>query len=131
MLLLGALATVAVLAAAWGFRQVVPAGLRLGSMEPYYLWSREPVRMPSPEGTREVQIVINDAGAMHSGNHWAWVLTRPSFTGQQIIAEGYFGFDDVSAGKLPLKWLSEDEIEVRFRQGRHSAAEATQTFRVP
>jgi hypothetical protein len=37
-------------------------------------------------------VVANDAGAMHSGNHWAWVLTRPGLAGQRVTAEAALTF---------------------------------------
>src|SRR4051812_18884446 len=105
---------------AWGVRQAVPAGLRVGSFEPFYLWSRDLGTFPSPEGTLEVRVVVNDAGAMHSGNHWTWVLSFSRLCGWRVVAEGYLFYEDTRRETLPLRWLSEKEIEVRFRQGRRS-----------
>jgi hypothetical protein len=63
----------------------------------------------------------NDAGAMHSGHHWVWVLGRSGVVGQE-----YVSIDDLQGGKLPLNWLSEDEIA-----GRHSSVAVTRTYAVP
>jgi hypothetical protein len=62
----------------------------------------------------------NDAGAMHSGHHWVWVL-----------AQGYVSIDDLQGGKLPRKRLSEDELAVTFRAGRHPSIAVTSTYAVP
>jgi hypothetical protein len=83
-----------------------------------------------PEGSNEVSVVVNDAGAMHSGNHWVWVV-QPSGGGRpHIVAEGYVGYADTSRERLPLRWLSENGIEVSFLQGRHSGAAVSRTWPV-
>jgi hypothetical protein len=124
-----ALVAVLALAAGWGFRQVVPWGLRLRSVEPFLFWSRDLGTFRSPCGTSQVRVVVNDAGAMHSGNHWTWVLA-PSPLGSRVVAEGYLG-SDAAGGQPPLRWVSEREVEVTFLQGRHSGVGVTRSVRVP
>lgn len=121
----------ALLFSAWGFHQVVPVGLRLHSVEPFYMWSRDLGSFPSPEGTNAVQIVVNDAGAMHSGNHWVWIIHSTRLSGQRILAEGYVEFVERDRERFPLRWVSEGEIEVTFCQGRHSGVQITRTVPVP
>jgi hypothetical protein len=125
------LAGVLLLVAVWGFRQIVPAGLRLRSVEPFFFWSHDLGTFPSPASSREVRIVVNDAGAMHSGNHWVWVVAYSPLWGKRIFAEGYVEHDETSVESLRLRWLSENEIAVTFRQGRHSAVSVTRTFSLP
>ena len=116
--------------AAWGFRQVVPAGLRLRSVEPFYFWSRDLGTFTSPEGANEVRVLVNDAGAMHSGNHWAWVITSSAVWGRRIVAEGYVDSAEARGDSLPLRWLSEDEIEVTFRQGRRASMKVVRVYSI-
>jgi hypothetical protein len=131
LVLSGLLAVAILLFAFWGFRQVVPAGLRLRSVEPFFFWSRDLGTFSSADGTHEVRVIVNDGGAMHSGNHWVWVISFSPITGQRILAEGYVGFEDTNRERLPLRWISQDEIAMTFRQGRHSSVELTTTFAVP
>ena len=119
------LAVAALLFAFRGFRQVVPAGLRLRSVEPFYLWSRDLGTFPSPEGGSEVRILVNDAGAMHSGNHWAWIVQSSPLKGQRILAQGYVAFADSNRERFPLRWVSESQVEVTFCKGRRSAEQVT------
>jgi hypothetical protein len=125
------LLAIPLLAGVWGFLQVVPAGLRLRSLEPYFFWSRDLGVFPSPGGTNEVRVVVNDAGAMHSGNHWIWVVKSPAGSRQRIVAEGYVLYDETSRETLPLRWVSENEIEVSFRTGRRASGRATWICTVP
>jgi hypothetical protein len=127
----GVAVVTAALLSAWQYHRVVPAGLRLRSVEPYFTASRDLGAFPSPEGTREVRVVVNDAGAMHSGNHWVWVLAPTSLGGQRIVAEGYVPFEETRRETLPLRWLSDSTISLSFRQGRRSAAVVTRTVSVP
>jgi hypothetical protein len=103
----------------------------LRSFEPFYFNSRDLGTFPSPEGTNEVKVIVNDAGAVHAGHHWTWVLKCSRLGGKRVVAEGYLDYVDTRRGTLPLRWLSEGEIEVRFRQGRRSGIEATRTYPVP
>ena len=51
---------------------------------------------------------------------WAWVLSSSRLWGRRVVAEGYLDFEDTRRETVPLRWLSERQIEVRFRQGRRS-----------
>ena len=124
-------AAVLFLTLAWRVRQVVPLGLRLRSFVPFYFASRDLGTFSSPEGTNEVTVIINDAGAMHSGNHWTWIIKSSPHDGGQVVAEGYLLYPDTCRETLPLRWLSERKIEVRFRQGRRSRIEVVRTYSVP
>ena len=49
---------------------VVPRG---ASLEPFVGYSRELKRITPPQG-KMYRVFVNDAGAIHSGNHWVWVV---------------------------------------------------------
>jgi hypothetical protein len=131
LLLLFGLPALGLVAALWGYFQVVPAGLRLRSFEPYFFASRDLGTFSSPEGAHAVRIIVNDAGAAHAGNHWAWVLRAAPVVGQQIVAEGYVDFLQSKRETFPLRWVSENQIALTFRKGRHSGGQITRIYPLP
>lgn len=64
-------------------------------------------QLMSPNG-RRYRIYYSDMGAMHSGNHWAWIVERRMWLGGRVIAEGYlkprmrYQMEDV-----PVIWVEE------------------------
>ena len=52
------------------YYEFVPRG---ASLEPFVGYSRELSTINSPAG-KTYRVFVNDAGAMHSGNHWVWVV---------------------------------------------------------
>jgi hypothetical protein len=70
---------------------------------------------------KRVQVIVNDGGAAHSGNHWAWVVSDGLLGEKKVIAEGYIDSYAYSLGNIcSIKWLGEKEIEVEFVDGRRS-----------
>src|SRR5437016_2631974 len=85
------------------YRHVVPVG---ASFTPYVEYSDLGPKSVSPDGRRVVTIVFNDAGGMHSGNHWTWLVVDDLLTGKRVIAEG-FSVPRVRFGEVPfpIEWL--------------------------
>ena len=50
---------------------------------PYWSWLDPIVTGPtlvSPDRSQTIQVMFNDAGAAHSGNHWTWLIVDKSLT---------------------------------------------------
>lgn len=67
------------------YYMVVPRG---ASLEPFVGYSQELSPISSPAG-KTYRVFVNDAGAMHSGNHWVWVVDHHWLTGKRVILAGY------------------------------------------
>ncbi len=52
----------------------MPAGLRLRSVEPFDLWSRDLGTFPSPEGTNEVRIIVEIPAKLSEHGLTNWYL---------------------------------------------------------
>src|SRR5438128_1009446 len=63
----------------------VPRGAQF---EPFYFYSVPGPPVSLPNG-KTLQVYFNDAGAMHSGNHWTWVVASDWITGRRVVAQGY------------------------------------------
>lgn len=115
-----ALVVVLGVAAVRGYFAIVPRGAS------FYPWTMARVDGPilkSPDGQRTVRVYFNDAGAMHSGNHWTWVVEDSWLCGRRVVSEGYLGPDvAVSGAPVPLEWGAHNEIRVQFLAGRHGGA---------
>jgi hypothetical protein len=121
-------ALLAVPAAARLWREYLPRG---ASPQPYLLASRDGPRVASPDGAVTLQVVFNDAGALHSGNHWTWLVASSPLWGRWVAAQGYLGDASVVGvngvrDPLPLRWLDDRTLEVEFRTGRRTTATARQ-----
>ena len=67
------------------YYEVVPMG---AEYIPYTSYSLDRGTIKSPSG--EIYTVrVNDGGAMHSGNHWTWVVGYRALTGYYVVTEGY------------------------------------------
>jgi hypothetical protein len=59
----------------------------------------------SPDGRRVVRVYFNDAGALHSGNHWTWVVEDSWSCGRRVVVQGYLGGEvAVRGAPVPLQW---------------------------
>jgi hypothetical protein len=117
-----ALATVAAIVvpcAYWRWhREYVPAG---ADGIPFTEYSYPGPTIRAPNGRDAVEVVFNDGGAMHSGNHWTWIVARDWLTGKRVIAEGYSTpFVATGHAQFPLRWLDDRTFRVEFVAGRHS-----------
>ena len=75
-----------------------------------YISSVDGGTIQSPNGDTYA-IRFNDAGAMHSGNHWTWLTSRNTLLGKYVVTEGYLGSEHAVDGKtIPLKWNNERPI---------------------
>jgi hypothetical protein len=92
----------------------------------FYPWTMARVDGPtlkSPDGQRTVRVYFNDAGAMHSGNHWTWVVEDSWLWGRRVVSEGYLGPDvAVRGASVSLEWTPRNEVRVHFLSGRHKGA---------
>jgi hypothetical protein len=101
---------------------IVPVGLPVGRYEAFFFWSTNHGVMTSPGGSSTIRVVVNDAGAMHSGNHWMWVLGKTFVGREKVLGEGYIdNIEYVRARSIPVRWVSENEIEVEFCVSRRSS----------
>jgi len=89
-----------------------------------YPWLMARVSGPvltSPDGRRTLKVYFNNAGAMHSGNHWTWVVEESRWLGRRVVAQGYLSPQEaVSGGAVPLTWGEGNSIGVAFLAGKRS-----------
>ena len=89
------------------FREFVPGG---ATVLPFWLASDNGPELTSPSGARVVYVFFNDAGALHSGGHWTWVVEDHWFFGPRVVAE-----DELSRSirngdePVPLSWDEDEE----------------------
>ena len=113
-----AIVAVTVCVAARTYNQFVPRGLRSDSFTPYFAASNDGGSITSPNGVT-YHIRFNDAGAMHSGNHWTWVISNNFLTGSRLVTEGYLGPEyAVQREQIPVEW-EDDKPILPFRSGRY------------
>lgn len=89
------------------------------SLLPFWLASIEGPDVHSPDNSRTLKVYFNDAGAMHSGKHWTWVIEGHWFWGRRVVAEGYLEAG-VRQGKeaLPIRWTNDDTFVMDFSTNR-------------
>jgi hypothetical protein len=98
-----------------GWREIVPSG---ASPVPYILGGIHKTVLHSPRGDHTLQIVYNDAGAAHSGNHWTWIIRSHWLLGRKVVAEGYSG-TWIIRDPYTVQWQGEDRFAVSFCEGRY------------
>lgn len=97
------------------YREFVPAG---ANPIPYLGYSVDGGKITAPGGT-SYNIRFNDAGGMHSGNHWTWVVKCNLLTGRYVEIAGYLGPEyAVDREKIPVQWDGELPV-LPFRTGRY------------
>jgi hypothetical protein len=111
------------------YRQAIPAG---AEFYPFWYASFEGPRLYSPDGRRVVQVVFNDAGAMHSGNFGTWLIVDDWLTGKRVVAEGYSD-SNVRYRKIPfpLRWIDDRTISVVFKTKRRESTERNSVVSLP
>ena len=93
----------------------VPRG---AAFEPFVGYSRELAPISSPTG-KTYRVFVNDAGAMHSGNHWVWVVYDDWFTGKSVILDGYITPEYASCeAELLVQWQG-NVPGIQFAAGRY------------
>ena len=108
---------IACLAAARTYFAFVPRG---ASFVPWTVARVDGPVLESPDGQRVVRVYFNDAGAMHSGHHWTWVVEQSWLSGRQVVAQGFLGADvAVSGAPIPIQWGPNNEISVTFLPKRY------------
>lgn len=104
---------VVVLLAAIGWTRLVPVG---ASITPFLLASTDEGHTIPGE---PYQIIYNDAGGMHSGNFWTWIV-RDYGICRIVVAEGYSS-TEVRKGEVPFPVRrTAGRIEVGFAKGRRN-----------
>ena len=98
-----------------GYREFVPAGAKSTA----YIMARiDGGTITSPNG-KKYAIQFNDAGAMHSGHHWTWVIDYHWLTGMNVKTAGYLGAEyAVGQEQIPIEWSGDDPI-LPFKNGRY------------
>jgi len=71
----------------------------------------------SPDGSCILNVYFNDAGAMHSGNHWTWIIKNDIFSGKSCVAQGYMSAVDKD-GPFPATWDGNEHMIITFRSIR-------------
>lgn len=97
------------------YRHAIPAG---AEFFPFWLASVEGPRLESPDRKRVLQVVFNDAGAAHSGNHWTWLIADDWLMGKRVAAEGYTLMRD----PIPWRWTDDRTISIEFTAKRYGNA---------
>lgn len=97
--------------------RVVPWG---ASVQPFLLASHSGGTLNSPDNQRELKVYFNDAGAMHSGNFWVWVVEDDWLLGPRVVNEGYL-LQEHSNGTqpIPITWSAGNNFTIDFRPGRY------------
>lgn len=74
--------------------------------------------MTAPNGT-VYDVRVNDAGAMHSGNHWTWVVEYRWLTGMHVVTEGYLEPQvALDSNPIPVTWDGNRPV-LPFAKGRY------------
>lgn len=98
-----------------GYREFVPAGAKSTA---FILASVDGGTITSPSGN-EYAIHFNDAGGMHSGRHWTWVVDYHWLTGLRVKTAGYLGAEfAVDREQIPIEWAGDNPV-LPFENGRY------------
>ena len=95
----------------------IPVGV---SLIPYGAASYDAGFITSPTGNHRLHVIVNDAGAAHSGNHWTWIVREYPFGYRRVVAEGYL---INPRDEIPVKWIDEDTCEFSFEEERHGSVD--------
>jgi hypothetical protein len=99
------------------YREYTPKGAK------YWAWKDARVVGPtftSPDGTHTVKVSFNDAGAMHSGNHWMWIVEYSRLSGMRVVAGGFVGPAITIDGEpVEFEWTSQNTFRVKCLSGRY------------
>ena len=115
LLIIGTLLAGAICASLRIYHAYVPWGAK---PIPYLAASVDGGTIESPNGVM-YEIWFNDAGAMHSGAHWTWVVKDHWLYGKSVVVEGYLG-PDFAVDKVPtsITW-DEDMPVIEFLPSRY------------
>lgn len=69
------------------------------------------------EGNRPtLRVYFEDNGDDHGGNYRTWLIKDHWLWGKKVLAEGWSSHEIFKGRQdFPLKWLADDEVEVKFR----------------
>ena len=112
---LSAIAAVFLLLLLRVYREFVPAGAKSTA----YIMARvDGGTITSPNGY-EYSVHFNDAGAMHSGHHWTWLIDYSWITGLHVKTAGYLGAEyAVDGERIPIEWDGDNPV-LPFENGRY------------
>ena len=90
------------------------------SIPPFILASHAGPTLQSPDVQREIKVYFNDAGGMHSGNCWTWVVEDHWLFGPHVVSEGYL-LHEHSTGvePVPITWSTNNNFTIKFRPSRY------------
>ena len=108
------IAAIALLCLVRAWFAVVPFG---ASPIPFLVAKVDGGTIQSPNGHR-YQVWFNDAGAMHSGPHWTWVVSGSLLFGKHVVTEGYLGPEHaVDKKPIAVNWGSGKPV-IQFLDSR-------------
>lgn len=95
--------------------EYVPRG---AAFIPFTGHSHELPAITSPNGA-SYRVFVNDAGAMHSGNYWTWVVGHHWLTGRYVVTEGYISTEySTGDSDLVVNWNADIPV-IDFEDGRY------------
>ena len=115
-----AICCVIVLAGCVVFQMYYPHGIsRFRSIEAYWFNSKSTWTLTSPTGVKKIELIINDGGAAHSGNHYCWFVSR-KWWGTTVVGEGYLesGYWESPPGHY---WENKQLLVVKICKSRYDS----------
>ena len=101
-----------------GCREYIPRG---AAPIPWLMARVEGGEICRPDGSERYRVSFNDAGGMHSGNHWTWVSEYSPIGGWSVVVAGFVR-PETALGELPLDvdWSDPDAVRVKFVDENYS-----------
>lgn len=97
------------------YYQLVPRGVEF---TPFTEYSRQLPSVTAPNG-KTYEAFVNDAGALHSGNYWTWIIDNHWLTGRYVATEGYLTSEYASGDtQLTVEWDG-DVPKLPFKNERY------------
>lgn len=98
------------------YHAFVPRG---ADFYPFTTASFQLTELESPSG-KTYRVFVNDAGAMHSGNYWTWIVEDNLLSGMNVVSEGYITSEySTGESELTVSWEN-DQPSVQFEPSRYS-----------
>jgi len=99
-----------------GFKQIIA----------YNFFSRYRGKYVSPDGSKEIIVVTNDGGAMHSGNFPTWIIAQ-HWWGKNVVTKGYLRNQD---GDVPISWIGPRTFKIIFAESRKPFCQNDNIFEI-
>jgi len=120
-----------VLMLAFGYRCLCAFVPPKVSLEAFLFASTRGQDLRSPDGSQTLSVYINDAGAMHSGNHWVWIVKDDIAFGTRVVVEGYITAlerERLTSVPLTVTW-NDRTLSVDFSRSRYGSERVLKTWR--